>query len=180
MALPGSLYVYQGEELGLPEVEDIPAGHRRDPMWHRSNGADPGRDGCRIPIPWSGEAPPYGFSPNGAHSWLEQPADWAQLTVESESRDAGSMLSLYRAGLRLRREAPWDEASTITWLPSTDNVLAFARGELFVCVVNFGPEPIQLPPGHDVLISSNDLEGGAVAQDTTVWLRPHEMKGVGR
>jgi alpha-glucosidase len=180
MALPGSLYVYQGEELGLPEVEDIPNERRRDPMWHRSNGADPGRDGCRIPIPWNGEAPPYGFSPNGAQTWLEQPANWGRLTVAAEARDAYSMLSLYREGLRLRREAPWDDASTITWLPSNDAVLAFARGERFVCLVNFGPEPVQLPPGHDVLISSNDLEGGAVAQDTTVWLRPHNLKGVGR
>jgi alpha-glucosidase len=181
MALPGSLYVYQGEELGLPEVENIPDERRHDPMWHRSNGADPGRDGCRIPIPWSADVPPYGFSPAGAAtSWLEQPVNWGRLTVEAQLRDSGSMLSLYRRGLRLRREAPWDGASTIAWLPSTEDVLAFARGEHFVCVVNFGPEPVRLLPGHDVLIASNDLEGGAVAQDTTVWLRPHESKGVGR
>ena len=104
LALPGSFYVYQGEELGLPEVEDIPHDRRRDPMWHRSNGVDPGRDGCRIPLPWSGQTQPYGFSPAGAApSWLEQPANWGRLTVEAEARDAGSMLALYRAGLRLLR-----------------------------------------------------------------------------
>jgi alpha-glucosidase len=172
MALPGSLYVYQGEELGLPEVEDIPDDRRRDPMWHRSNGADPGRDGCRTPLPWNGGEPPYGFSPTGAaRSWLDQPADWGALTVEAQTKDASSMLSLYRAGLRLRHESPWGDASELAWLPSTDSVLAFARGERFVCVVNFGPKPVPLLPGHHVLIASNELEGGAVPQDTTVWLR---------
>src|SRR5690348_12880611 len=82
MALPGSMYVYQGEELGLPEVEDIPDHLRRDPMWHRSGGVDPGRDGCRVPIPWSGAEPPYGFSDGGVVPWLEQPGDWGSLTVE--------------------------------------------------------------------------------------------------
>jgi len=171
MALPGSLYVYQGEELGLPEVEDIPYERRRDPMWHRSNGVDPGRDGCRIPLPWSGEGPPYGFSPDPTPTWLDQPPGWASLTVEAQSADERSMLTLYRAGLRLRREAPWGHDSSLRWLPSTNTVLAFARGERFVCVANFGQEPIPLLPGHDVLIASNDLEGGALPQDTTIWLR---------
>jgi alpha-glucosidase len=171
MALPGSLYVYQGEELGLPEVEDIPDERRRDPMWHRSGGADPGRDGCRTPLPWAGDRPPYAFSPDGAaQAWLDQPEDWAALTVEAQARDASSMLALYRAGLRLRRDAPWGDAAGLRWLPSTSAVLAFARGP-FACVVNFGPEAIPLLPGHHVLIASHELEGGAVPQDTTVWLR---------
>jgi alpha-glucosidase len=169
MALPGSLYVYQGEELGLPEVEDIPSDRKQDPMWHRSGGVDPGRDGCRIPIPWSGDQPPYGFSENGAaRPWLDQPDDWAGLTVDAESKDASSMLSLYRAGLRLRKDAPWGTGA-FTWIPSGDDVVAFARGE-FACLVNFGSEPVALPPGVEILIASNDLEGGAVSQDTTVWL----------
>jgi alpha-glucosidase len=172
MALPGSLYVYQGEELGLPEVEDIPFDRRRDPMWHRSNGLDPGRDGCRIPIPWSGARPPHGFSPAGAaRSWLDQPHDWSSLTVEAQSADDRSMLALYRAGLRLRRESPWGAAVAIRWIPSDDGVLAFARGERFACLVNFGPDPVPLPPGRDTLIASNELEGGAVPQDTAVWLQ---------
>ena len=180
MALPGSLYVYQGEELGLPEVENIPDARRRDPIWHRSNGADPGRDGCRTPLPWSGDAPPYGFSPDGgAASWLGQPDGWGALTVTAQSDDPRSMLALYRDGLRVRREAPWGDSATIEWLSSTESVLAFARGDGFVCVVNFGPEPIQLLPGHDVLIASNNLEGGAVPQDTTVWLRPDATATIG-
>ncbi len=112
MALPGSMYVYQGEELGLPEVEDIPSDRRLDPMWLRSGGVDPGRDGCRIPLPWAGSLPPFGFSDTGAERpWLDQPDDWGRLTVERQSEDAGSMLNLYRAGLELRRAAPWEARS---------------------------------------------------------------------
>jgi alpha-glucosidase len=170
MALPGSMYVYQGEELGLPEVEDIPSDRKQDPMWHRSGGVDPGRDGCRIPIPWSGDTPPYGFSENGAaRPWLDQPDDWASLTVEAESNDASSMLSLYRAGLRLRKEAPWGTGE-FRWLPAGDGLVAFERGDSFACLVNFGTEPVALPAGADVLIASNELQGGALEQDTTVWL----------
>ena len=169
MALPGSLYVYQGEELGLPEVEDIPHDRRRDPMWHRSGGVDPGRDGCRIPLPWEGESPPYGFSPDGASLWLEQPDDWADLTVAAQSESTTSMLTLYRTGLRFRRAAPWDDGA-FRWLPSSSSVLAFSRGERFTCLVNFGPEPVALPERVDVLVASNELEGGALPADTTVWL----------
>jgi len=172
MALPGSLYIYQGEELGLPEVEDIPFERRQDPMWHRSGGVDPGRDGCRIPIPWSGTVRPYGFSPDGAaRSWLDQPDGWAPLTVEAQTGAEDSMLSLYRAGLKLRRAAPWNGDTALRWIPSADEVIAFARGNGFACLVNFGPLPVPLLEGADVLMSSNALEGGALPQDTTVWLR---------
>jgi alpha-glucosidase len=169
MALPGSLYVYQGEELGLPEVEDIPHDRRQDPMWHRSGGIDPGRDGCRIPLPWEGLSPPYGFSSDGATLWLEQPDDWADLTVAAQAETTTSMLWLYRAGLRFRRAAPWEDG-VFRWLPSDGSVLAFSRGERFTCLVNFGPGPVELPAGADVLIASNALEGGALPPDTTVWL----------
>jgi alpha-glucosidase len=171
MALPGSMYVYQGEELGLPEVEDIPPERRQDPMWLRSGGVDPGRDGCRVPIPWSGDRAPYGFSPSdGVQTWLDQPADWAPFTVEAQTRDTTSMLSLYRAGLRVRRQAPWGDGR-FGWLPADDAVIAFARGDRFACFVNFGADAVQLPDGAEVLIASDELEGGALPQDTTVWLR---------
>jgi alpha-glucosidase len=172
MALPGSMYIYQGEELGLPEVEDIPFDRRQDPMWLRSGGVDPGRDGCRIPLPWAGDRPPYGFSrPGATRPWLDPPEGWAGLTVEAESEDSASMLSLYRAGLALRRSAPWSPDGALTWLPPRDSVVAFARGEGFVCLVNFGAAPVELPAGSHVLLASDELEGGAVPQDTTVWLR---------
>jgi len=175
MALPGSMYIYQGEELGLPEVEDIPAERRQDPMWLRSGGVDPGRDGCRIPLPWGGDRPPYEFSPEGAERpWFDQPDDWGRLTVAAQSETTTSMLNLYRTGLRFRRAAPWSDDGALRWLPSSDSVLAFARGERFACIVNFGPDPVALPVGTHVLIASNELEGGELPQDTTVWLRQAE------
>jgi alpha-glucosidase len=172
MALPGSMYVYQGEELGLPEVEDIPDARRQDPMWVRSGGVDPGRDGCRVPIPWAGSEPPYAFSGAGSERpWLDQPGDWASLTVAAQAANPDSMLALYRAGLRLRRTTPWEGDGALRWIDAPDSVLAFARGDRFACFVNFGPEPFVLPPDATVLIASGELEGGALPQDTTVWLR---------
>ena len=171
MALPGSMYIYQGEELGLPEVEDIPFERRRDPMWLRSGGVDPGRDGCRIPMPWAGKRPPYGFSREGAdRPWLDPPDDWAHLTVAAQSEVTTSMLALYRAGLRLRRATPALGDGALRWIPSADSALAFARGERFACFVNFGSDPVELPADAAVLLASNELEGGALPRDTTVWL----------
>ena len=171
MALPGSMYIYQGDELGLPEAENIPTDRRQDPMWRRSGGVDPGRDGCRVPIPWSGAKPPYGFSPNDeAPLWLDQPDDWAPLSVEAQTDDPASILSLYRTGLRIRRDAPWGVDPELRWLDYGDDVIAFARGERFICIVNFGPQPIELPVEADVLVGSAELVGNVVPQDTSVWL----------
>jgi alpha-glucosidase len=179
MALPGAMYVYQGEELGLPEVEDIPPERRRDPMWLRSDGNDPGRDGCRVPIPWSGVRPPYGFSPDGAERpWLDQPDDWAPLTVAAQADDSASMLALYRNGLRIRRARPWG-AGPFRWLDVGGESLAFARGDEFACLVNFGPDPVAVPAGASILIASNELEGGALMQDTTVWLYQQNGLSIG-
>jgi alpha-glucosidase len=174
MALPGSMYIYQGEELGLPEVEDIPAERRQDPMYFRSGGVSPGRDGCRVPLPWSGDAPPFGFSPApGTRTWLDQPADWAGLTAAAQSEDPASMLALYRDGLRLRR-LHVARAGTFAWRPSEPDVLAFTRGERFSCVVNLGARPVALPAGATVLLSSSALEegpeGGLLPQDATAWV----------
>jgi len=177
LALPGSVYLYQGEELGLPEVEDIPAERIEDPMYHRTGGADPGRDGCRVPLPWSGSEPPYGFSPESAagEPWLPQPADWAGLTVTAESADPGSMLSLYREALRLRRAEPGLGDGPMRWLDSDGQVLAFARGgdgdPGFACVVNLSTEAAPLPEHTGVLLASAPLATGALPPDTAVWLR---------
>jgi alpha-glucosidase len=190
-ALPGSLYLYQGDELGLPEVEDLPDGAREDPMHFRSNGVDPGRDGCRVPLPWSGTHPPFGFSPPDlqwrapssggaglravADPWLPQPPDWSRYTVEAQTRDAGSMLSLYRAALGLRRElAPLGDG-TLEWLPSEDGVLAFTRGDGFVNVTNLSGRPTALPEHLEVLLCSTELDGAGgihrLPPDSTAWLR---------
>jgi alpha-glucosidase len=171
MALPGCVYLYQGEELGLPEVEDIPRGLLQDPMHFRSHGVDPGRDGCRVPIPWSGSAPPYGFSAGTTAPWLPQPDDWAALTVAAQESDPDSTLSLYRTALSLRREDPALGDGPITWLPSAPEVLSFSRGTDFACLVNLGPAPITLPDHDHVLLSSSPLKGGRLPADTAAWLR---------
>jgi alpha-glucosidase len=172
-ALPGSLYVYQGDELGLPEAEDIPPELRQDPMYFRSDGVDPGRDGCRVPMPWSGTKPPYGFTPAGAQSspWLPQPTDWASLTVEAEAADTGSMLSLYRTALSIRRSHPALGDGTMTWIESAPDVLAFSRGLGFVNVTNLSGVPVELPSYTRLLLTSTPLEGGLLPTDSTAWLR---------
>jgi alpha-glucosidase len=150
-------------------------------MWHRSGGLDPGRDGCRIPLPWVGDRPPYGFSAGGAgRPWLDQPGDWAGLTVAAQSADASSMLALYRAALRLRRTTAGLGDGEVSWISSPESVLAFTRGSGFTCLVNFGPDPVDLPAGARVLIASSELEGGALPHDSTVWLcqeNPHAPSG---
>jgi alpha-glucosidase len=173
MALPGSVYVYQGEELGLWEVEDIPDELRQDPIWQRTGGADPGRDGCRVPLPWAGTESPFGFSPAGATSepWLPQPKQWRDLTVEAESASGGSMLRLYTDALRLRRAEPALGDGPMTWLPSADGVLAFDRGAGVSCVANLSGGPVALPPHAEVLLASGPIDGGQLPPDTTVWLR---------
>ena len=173
-ALPGSLYLYQGDELGLPEVEDLPEGARQDPMHFRSNGIDPGRDGCRVPLPWSGDRPPFGFSAADAQPWLPQPASWGEFTVEREAADPGSMLTLYREALRLRRELGGDE--TFRWLSSDPDVLCFSRGGGFVSVTNLSDRPIDLPEHEALLLCSAELAtspsgSGQLPPDATAWLR---------
>ncbi|AXH92507.1 glycoside hydrolase family 13 protein [Micromonospora aurantiaca] len=173
LALPGAAYVYQGEELGLWEVEDIPYELRQDPMWERSGRVDPGRDGCRVPLPWQGDTPPFGFSPDGAAAapWLPQPADWKDRTVRAQTGDPHSMLELYRAALALRRAEPALGDGTLTWLPAPDGVLAFAREPGFTCLVNLGDAAVPLP-GHDrLLLASGPLDDDRLPPDTAVWLR---------
>jgi alpha-glucosidase len=172
-ALPGSQYIYQGEELGLDEVQDLPAHQLQDPMYFRSQGVDPGRDGCRVPLPWSGRYPPFGFSPAGAtgEPWLRQPGRWADLTVEAEAADPESMLNLYREMLRIRRADPDLACCEFAWLPSPEDVLAFARGERFTCVVNLSGAPVALPNDSSVLISSAAPTEGLLPSDATAWLR---------
>jgi alpha-glucosidase len=170
MALPGAYYLYQGEELGLDEVE-VPLDRIQDPMHFRSGGTDPGRDGCRVPLPWEGEKPPYGFSAGDVETWLPQPDDWAAMTAEAQSADPGSMLSLYRMALMIRRTHPDLGDGRFRWLPSADGVLAFRRGTSFLNVTNLGAEPCELPPHEQIWLTSAPLEGGRLPADATAWLR---------
>ena len=200
LALPGSAYVYQGEELGLPEVLDIPDAARQDPAFRRTGGKVRGRDGCRVPLPWERGGASFGFSGTGPASspappWLPQPAYWGAYSVAAERADPSSFLRLYQAALRLRRENPalgvgLSESSggaaggvapavvagpagegAIRWLDAPDDALVFARDPGFVFAANLGSRPLPLPPHREVLLASGALApDGALPRDTAVWL----------
>ncbi|MFI6603882.1 glycoside hydrolase family 13 protein [Nonomuraea sp. NPDC050536] len=169
LALPGSAYVYQGQELGLHEVLDIPAERREDPIFTRTGGAIFGRDGCRVPLPWSGDAPPYGFADHPVRTWLPQPGDWARQTVAAQSADPGSMLNLYRTAVRLRR-AHFGSAPDLAFFDAGEGTLAFTRGPGFALVANLGQEAVALPAHTGVLLASGPLEGDLLPADTAVWV----------
>ncbi len=171
-ALPGGAYVYQGEELGLFEVEDLPDEALQDPTWERTNHQDRGRDGCRVPLPWSGSAAPFGFGPDGVETWLPQPQWFAAHTAEAQLAGEDSMVRLYRQALQLRRSTAALGDGALRWIEAGDDVLAFERGSEFVCMVNFGESAQALPPEVHVVLSSAPLTAdGAVPSDVAVWLQ---------
>ena len=176
LALPGSVYIYQGEELGLEEIEDIPDELRQDPMFFRTHGANLGRDGCRVPLPWEGDESPFGFSPPGATSepWLPQRESWRTLTAQAQATDPSSMLSLYRRALKIRRETPGLGDGPMRWLAAPDGVLAFTRGDRFAVVANLsgkGFDPAEAGADHRILLSSDPAyTAGELPPDTAVWL----------
>ena len=164
LALPGSAYIYQGDELGLPEVLELPL--RDDPVFRRTVGRFLGRDGCRVPMPWSGTAQPYGWT----RPWLAPPANWADRTVSAQRADPASTLSLYRDALRIRRAHPALGTGDMGWLDLTPQALVFTRDPGFACAVNLGTAPTPMPPHRDVLLASGPLDDGALPPDTGVWL----------
>ncbi|WP_424937203.1 MULTISPECIES: glycoside hydrolase family 13 protein [Bacteria] len=166
LSLPGSAYLYQGEELGLPEAMEIPDAFRQDPTWFRTDGERYGRDGCRVPIPWTADEPAYGFNGTGA-SWLPQPAEWARFARDVEERDATSTLSLYKTLIRLRREHGLG-AGSLVWEDAGEHAVSFRRGDVHV-VANLGEVP--LPLGDDVtfLVQSTPFTGTALPPDTAAW-----------
>ncbi len=165
LALPGSAYLYQGEELGLEEV-DVPPEQRQDPAWLRTGRV--GRDGCRVPIPWRGTRPPYGFSPAGTSTWLDMPDDWAGLTVAAQRRDPASTWAFYRTALRARRglKGLTDDVQVSR---RRTTVLELRRGPLTV-LCNCGSRAVRIPPG-EVVLASGPLDGGRLPPDTAVWVR---------
>ena len=166
LALPGSVYLYQGEELGLPEVQDLPDEARQDPIWERSGHTEYGRDGCRVPLPWTAEAPAFGFST--ATPWLPQPAWFADFAVDAEDGSSDSVLSLYREAIRCRRAIPADAG--LEWIATgRDDVLAFRRGG-FVNVTVFDGAALTAPVewGEPVL-SSRPLTDRCVEPGGSAW-----------
>jgi alpha-glucosidase len=178
LSLPGSAYLYQGEELGLPEHTTLPDAARQDPSFHRTGGETVGRDGCRVPIPWSGSEPSYGFGP-GPAAWLPQPPEWAELARERQAGSEDSTLEMYRTALRLRRELRLGHgsASDLEWLDGYDpqTVLAFRRPGGIVVLANLGPDLVALPDGSEILVVSSPPKatdaGPALGTDVTAWLR---------
>ncbi|SHN32822.1 alpha-glucosidase [Actinacidiphila paucisporea] len=182
LALPGSAYIYQGEELGLPDVTDLPDTVRQDPSYFRASGQDGFRDGCRVPIPWSGTEPPYGFGPVGAPTWLPQPDSWAGLSVQAQTGDPDSTLELYRAALAHRRDHPALGApDNLSWHDSPPGTLVFDRTPGFRCTVNLTAERVALPAAGTMTIPATGrliLASGPVTHtgggillppDTTAW-----------
>ncbi|WP_275002806.1 glycoside hydrolase family 13 protein [Promicromonospora iranensis] len=174
LALPGSAYLYQGEELGLPDHTALPAEVRQDPSFFRTDGAEPGRDGCRVPLPWVGGAPGNGFGPTGK-TWLPQPGVYADLAADRQYGVKGSTYEMYRTALELRRSEQLG-AGALAWvdaLSDSPDVVAF-RVAGVVVVSNLGAAPLTLPAEAEVLVASGDLDtsSGAVAlpSDMTVWL----------
>jgi len=180
LGLPGSSYLYQGEELGLPEHTALPDDERQDPTWWRSEYTHRGRDGCRVPVPWSAEAPAYGFSPTGT-SWLSQPELFARYALDTQVCVPGSTYEMYRTALRLRREFRLGSGS-LAWVDglsggTPEELVAFVNRDVLV-VTNLGAQTVQLSGDLEVLLSSADLpygqageHGVAVPTDVTVWVR---------
>jgi alpha-glucosidase len=152
-ALPGAVYVYQGEELGLADV-DLPDAARQDPVYLRTNGEQKGRDGARVPMPWSGTSAPYGFGSN-ASTWLPMPDDWSLLTVEAEAADPSSTLSQYRAMLHLRHHDQDLRGDDVDLSATLNEVLVIRRGAGFACVVNLSAASASSPVGGHVLVASD-------------------------
>jgi alpha-glucosidase len=171
LSLPGGAYVYQGEELGLWEVLDLPDELLQDPTWNRSGRTRRGRDGARVPIPWTRTGPSLGFGPaEGSPPWLPQPAAWSTLSIEAQVGAEGSMLGLYRAALRIRREHPGFRSATLAWREAQDGVLAFERAGGLLVVVNVDADSVELPAHRAILLASGPLDGRCLPGDTAVWL----------
>ena len=168
LALPGSPYLYQGEELGLPEVPDLPREALQDPVWERTGHTLKGRDGARVPLPWTRTGTSFGFGDDGA--WLPQPGYFGELSVEAQDGVDGSTLELYRAALRIRRTHPGLRGTDFTWTDAPAQCLAYDRGPGFRCLVNLSDECVPLPDDAEVLLVSTPIAEGQLPPNHTAWL----------
>ena len=169
LALPGGAYVYEGEELGLPEHTTLPAEVRQDPTFFRTHGGETGRDGCRVPLPWVGDAPGYGFGPSGK-TWLPQPGAFGALAADRQLGVAGSTLEFYRDALALRKRLALGSGS-VSWNVANGELLDLENSGVRV-VVNFSGQPIALPTDFAVLLASQPdaVSDGALRPNAAVWL----------
>jgi alpha-glucosidase len=168
LALPGAVFIYNGEELGLPNAE-LPDDALQDPVWERSGHTKRGRDGCRIPMPWDGDTPPFGFSEN-PHTWLPIPPEWASLTVQRQLDEPDSTLSFYRRALRLRAQQPQFVGDTVQWLSAPAGAVVFRLvGGGLICALNAGTKPMRLPDG-ELMLASGPIVGATLPPNTAAWL----------
>lgn len=168
LALPGAVFLYNGQELGLPNVE-LPDDALRDPTWERSGHTVRGRDGCRIPIPWVGDAPPFGFSAS-CDTWLPMPPDWAALTVERQLGETDSTLAFFRQALELHRSRAEFTGNRVEWLPAPRGTLLFERGDHGLrCALNASKRPLSLPDG-ELILTSAPLVDGKLPANAAAWL----------
>ena len=167
LALLGAAYLYNGDELGMPDV-DPPDEVLQDPNWERSGRTERGRDACRVPVPWSSGQAAHGFSPR-AETWLPMPEGREPLTAEAEAADAGSVLSLYRAALHLRRTSPAFAGEGLEWVPAPHGCLAFRRPGGPGCLLDLSGGAVPLPEAR-VLLASADTGDGVLPHDAAVWL----------
>jgi alpha-glucosidase len=178
LALPGSSYLYAGEELGLPQAV-VPDEAKKDPIFFRSGGKRPGRDGCRIPMPWTTD-PGVGFSPGGqVQPWLPLPTAWGAYAVTRQAEDKGSTLWMYRRALALRKAHPAlrDGRATVTRVRDLLRIEVTGGGETLVCWVNMGSWVATVPARGDVLLSSDGHSGRlhgvlTLPPNVTVWVAP--------
>lgn len=179
LSLPGSAYIYAGQELGLPEVVDLPDAVRTDPAFFRSKGEVLGRDGCRIPLPWGGECPPFDFG-DSPETWLPQPEDWASLSVERQSSNPESMLELYRQLLRTRRDEPSLGSGTLHWVRSVEETAASGllhlrftseRGDPIDLIMNFTDQAASVDDAAGLLLASAPLEGAQLRPNSCALFR---------
>jgi alpha-glucosidase len=181
LALPGSAYIYNGQELGLFEVVDLPDEVRQDPVWFRTNGTVVGRDGCRVPMPWNASAPAHGFGPTDSEqSWLPQPAQWANLSVDAQQGVDGSMLELVRQAIGVRKSHGAFGETALTWrddlaahiAPNRDDVLAIEligpQDAKALVVLVVGSESVLRPQG-ELLVSSQPLTDMEIPGETCAW-----------
>lgn len=178
LSLPGSAYIYQGDELGLPEHTELPDAARQDPTFHRTAGSELGRDGARVPLPWAPVGDGLGFGPD---PWLPQPESFAGITVDHQLGDPQSTLNLYRRALELRHDLELGTAE-FAWHPLSEgdqDVLAYAMscgtGETVLVAANLGESEIgfdELSRGELLLASGqNAVVNDRLSVDSAVWLR---------